>query len=119
MGESDNESVKSKSGKTADSKANKKDVKTVKKEANAATSRASGTNVMVHRNVPVQYPMLTDTNYGVWAVKIKIILRSLRVWQTITDDEVDDECDEGAMAAIALSVPDSMLMILADRKSVV
>ena len=69
---------------------------------------------MAHRNIPVQYPMLTDTNYGVWAVKMKIILRSLRVWQAITDDEVDDECDEGAMATIAQSVPDSVLMTLAE-----
>ena len=45
----------------------------MKKAAKTATSRASA-NVMVHRNVPVQYPMLTDTNYGVWAVKMKIIL---------------------------------------------
>ena len=65
MGNSDNESVNSKSGKSNGSKANKKGVKTVKKEANASTSRACGTNVMVHRNVSVQYPMLTDTNYGV------------------------------------------------------
>jgi hypothetical protein len=36
------------------------------------------------------------------------------VWQAITDDEVDEECDEGAMAAIAQSMPDSMLMSLAE-----
>ena len=68
MDNSDNESISSKSGKSNDSKANKKGVKTVKKEANTATSRASGANVMAHRNIPVQYPMLTDTNYSVWAV---------------------------------------------------
>ena len=101
MDDSDNEFIKSKSGKTADSKANKKGAKMVKKEVNATTRRASGANVMAHRNILVQYPMLTDTNYGVWAVKMKIILRLPRVWQAITDDEVDDECDEGAMASIA------------------
>ena len=26
------------------------------------------------RGVPIQYPMLTETNYGLWAVKMKIIL---------------------------------------------
>ena len=114
MGESYNESVKSKSSKTADSKANKKSDKIVKETKNTTTSRVRGVKVMAHRNIPVQYPMLTDTNYGVWAVKMKIILRSLRVWQAITDDDVDDECDEGAMAAIAQSVPDSVLMTLAE-----
>ena len=58
--------------------------------------------------------MLTGANYGVWAVKMKIILRSLRVWQAITNDDVDDESDEGAMTAIAQSVPDSVLMTLAE-----
>src|SRR4051812_45317137 len=42
-----------------------------------------------------------------------IIFRTLRVWKEITDDDVDDECDEGSMAAIAQSVPDSVLMTLA------
>jgi hypothetical protein len=36
------------------------------------------------------------------------------VWQAITDDEVDEECDEGAMATIAQSVPDSVLLSLAE-----
>ena len=73
-----------------------------------------GANVLAHRNIPIQYPMLTDANYGVWAVKMKIILQTLRVWEAITDDDVDEECDEGAMAAIAQSVPDSVLMTLAE-----
>ena len=61
--------------------------------------------------------MLTDANYGVWAVKMKIILRTLRVWEAITDEDVDEECDEGAMAAIAHSVPDSVLMTLAEYET--
>jgi hypothetical protein len=69
---------------------------------------------MMHRNIPVHYPQLTDSNIGVRSVKMKIILRQLRVWQAITDDEVDEECDEGAMAAIAQSVPDPVLMSLAE-----
>ena len=112
MTNSDAESVKSanKSG-NGGSKANKNGDK-VKKDGKSATSGggAGGANVHVHRNIPVQYPMLTDANYGVWAVKMKIILRTLRVWEAITDDE----CDEGAMAAIAQSVPDSVLMTLAE-----
>ena len=99
MTDSDAESVKSGSG---GAKANKNGDK-VKKGGKSSTSGGgtSGASVQAHRNIPIQYPMLTDTNYGVWAVKMKIILRTLRVWQAITDDDVDDESDEGAMAAIA------------------
>jgi hypothetical protein len=40
---------------------------------------ASGGAVVVHSTsrgggVPIHYPQLTDTNYGLWAVKMKIIL---------------------------------------------
>jgi hypothetical protein len=30
-------------------------------------------------NVPVQYPMLTETNYNLWATKMKLIMRLLGV----------------------------------------
>jgi hypothetical protein len=81
MGDTSNvESIdNSKSGDSVGSKTNKNGGK-VKKAAKKATSGASGANVMVHRNIPVQYPQLTDSNYGVWSVKMKIILRQLRVW---------------------------------------
>ena len=88
MTNSDAESVKSsnKSGNCG-SKANKNGDK-VKKDGKSATSGggAGGANVHVHRNIPVQYPMLTDANYGVWAVKMKILLQTFRVWQAITDE---------------------------------
>ena len=105
---------KGKSGNNG-SKANKTG-ENVKMDEKSATSGGGtgGTNVMTHRNIPIQYPMLTDTNYGVWVVKMKIILRTLRVWQAVTNNDVDEECNEGAMVAIAQSIPDSMLMTLAE-----
>ena len=36
------------------------------------------------------------------------------MWEAITDDDIDKECDKGAMAAIAQSVADSVLMTLAE-----
>ena len=99
MTDIDKELVKSGDGS---SKVNKNGDK-VKKGGKSATSDGGtgGANVLAHRNIPIQYPMLTDTNYDVWAVKKKIILRTLRAWEAITDDDVDEECDEGSMAAIA------------------
>ncbi|XP_020164190.1 uncharacterized protein [Aegilops tauschii subsp. strangulata] len=112
MTDSNAESVKSGNG---GSKANKNSDK-VKKGGQSATSGGGtgGANMLAHRNIPNQYLMLTDTNYGVWAVKMKIILRTLRVWEAITDDDIDKECDKGAMAAIAQSMADSVLMTLAE-----
>jgi hypothetical protein len=85
MTDSDKESVKYGNG---GSKVNKKSDK-VNKGGKSATSGGGtgGANVLSHRNIPIQYPMLTDANYGMWAVKMKIILRTLRVWEAITDDD--------------------------------
>lgn len=51
--------------------------------------------------MPIQYPMLNNTNYGLWAVKMRTILRSLGVWAAIEGDAlVEGErdsrcCDDG------------------------
>ena len=82
MIDSDTESVKSGNGGSkrnksgnGGSKANKNGDK-VKKGGKSATSGdgTGGANVQAHGNIPIQYPMLTDANYDVWAVKMKIIL---------------------------------------------
>ena len=72
MTNNDAESVKSGKG---GAKANKNGDK-VKKGGKSATSGdgTGGANVQAHGNIPIQYPMLTDANYDVWAVKMKIIL---------------------------------------------
>jgi hypothetical protein len=54
----------------------------------AAASDADGGAVVLATpsrvtNVPVQYPMLTDTNYALWAAKMKILMKPLRVWSAI------------------------------------
>jgi hypothetical protein len=59
--------------------------------------------------------MLTETNYSLWAVKMKIIMRPLGVWSAVEGDgEYDEQKDEGAFAAISQSVPDSVMMAIAE-----
>jgi hypothetical protein len=45
-------------------------------------------------NVPLQYPSLTDTNYPLWATKMKILMNPLRVWSAI---EGTGEYDQAAL----------------------
>lgn len=67
--------------------------------------------------VPIQYPMLTDTNYGLWAVKMKILLRLLGVWGAIEGIRVvEEEKDQGALAAISQAVPDTVMMAIAEKE---
>src|SRR3954465_10993479 len=84
------DSKRDKSGNDG-SKANKTGGNMKKGGKSATSGGGTGSvNVTAPHNIPIQYPMLTDTNYGVWAVKMKIIIRTLRVWQAVIDDEVDD-----------------------------
>jgi hypothetical protein len=69
------------------------------------TADGSGNPLMMmlrSSSVPIQYPMLNDTNYVVWATNMKFILRNLRVWKAIEGaDVVDEEVNEDAMAALS------------------
>jgi hypothetical protein len=52
--------------------------------------------------VPVHYPQLTDTNYGVWSVKMRIIMRTLGCWSAIEGKaEFDQARDEDAFTALS------------------
>ncbi|KAE8723501.1 hypothetical protein F3Y22_tig00012370pilonHSYRG00100 [Hibiscus syriacus] len=66
---------------------------------------------------PIQYPTLSETNYGIWAVKMKIILCSLGVWSVIEDGDTDDDKDQGAMVAISQAVPDDVMMAIAEKQT--
>ncbi|KAK1661080.1 hypothetical protein QYE76_049239 [Lolium multiflorum] len=62
-------------------------------------------------NVPLQYPSLTDTNYPLWAAKMKILMKPLRVWSAIEGTgEYDQAADEGAFAALSQSVQNHIVL---------
>jgi hypothetical protein len=44
-----------------------------------STAKKSQNLVIRSGSVPIQYPMLNDMNYGLWAVKMKIVLKALGV----------------------------------------
>jgi transposase InsO family protein len=68
--------------------------------------------------VPIQYPMLNDTNYNLWAVKMKIILRALGLWEAVeSTGPVEKEKDQGALAAISQAVPDAVVMGIAKKET--
>jgi gag-polypeptide of LTR copia-type/Domain of unknown function (DUF4219) len=73
---------------------------------------------MARVNIPIQYPILNDTNYGLWAVKMKLILGTLGVWEAVEGKESSTkEKDQAALAAISQSVPDSIVMTIAEKET--
>jgi hypothetical protein len=70
--------------------------------------------------VPVHYPQLTETNYGVWAVKMRIIMRTLGCWSAVDGkSEFNQARDEDAFAALSQSLPDAMVMAIAEHETAV
>ena len=55
--------------------------------------------------------MLMDTNYSMWAAKMKVLMKPLHVWSVIEGSgEYDQAADEGAFAALSQSVPDHVML---------
>jgi hypothetical protein len=51
------------------------------------------------------WPTLTRTNYGEWAVTMKVKLRARRLWNAIDKGTDNEEDDMSAMEAILAVVP--------------
>jgi hypothetical protein len=90
--------------------------------APAADAEASGGALVVRAaprgGVPVHYPQLTDTNYGVWSVKMRIIMRTLGCWSAIEGKvDYDQARDEDAFTALSQSLPDAMVMAIAEYET--
>lgn len=68
--------------------------------------------------VPVHYPQLTETNYGVWAAKMRIIMRTLSCWSAVDGkSDFNQARDEDAFAALSQSLPDAMVMAIAEYET--
>ena len=62
------------------------------------------------------WPQLTRTNYGEWAVTMKVKLRARRLWNAI-DKGTDVEDDMLALEAILAAVPAEYRELLGAKKS--
>ena len=69
----------------------------------------------------LQYPLLTRSNYAVWAIKMKIAMQAQEVWEAIEpknpQNQVSVKKDRLAIAIIVQAVPDEILLSLAEKES--
>ncbi|XP_017217013.1 uncharacterized protein LOC108194564 [Daucus carota subsp. sativus] len=68
----------------------------------------------------LSYPMLTRTNYTVWSMKMKVFMQAHGVWESIEPSDlkaaVEERLDKIALAMIYQSIPEEMLLSLAENK---
>lgn len=54
--------------------------------------------------------MLTTTNYTVWAIRIKVLLKVHKVWDVIENESHDSGKNDMAMALLFQSIPDTLIL---------
>ncbi|XP_076884580.1 uncharacterized protein LOC143533799 [Bidens hawaiensis] len=65
----------------------------------------------------VQCPMLTSTNYTMWAMRMKVVLRVHKVWDTIAPGVSDEEKNDIATSSLFQSVPEALIMQIGDQQN--
>ena len=66
----------------------------------------------------VTCPMLTPTNYTVWAMRMKVVLRIHKAWIVIepgTDQNEEKDCL--AMGLLYQSLPENLIMQIGEQES--
>ena len=69
--------------------------------------------------VTLRYPMLSENNYGVWAVKMKIFMRAQGVWAVVVNKGgVYEKMDQMALAAVVVqTVRETIAMISSEHET--
>ena len=62
----------------------------------------------------VKFPMLTLTNYTVWALRMKIALKVSEVWETIDPGTKDEKKNNMAIAFLFQSIPETLVLRIGD-----
>ena len=62
----------------------------------------------------VKFPMLTSSNYTVWAMRMKIALKVNKVWETIDPGTKTEDKNDLAIALLFQSIPEALTLQVGD-----
>ena len=57
----------------------------------------------------ISCPMLNATNYTVWAIRIKVLLKVHKVWEVIEQETTDGDKNNMATALLFQSIPETLI----------
>ena len=69
--------------------------------------------IVLHKDggrASIKYPMLTSSNYTVWAMRMKIALKVSEVWETIDPGSEDTKKNNVAVALLFQSIPEALIL---------
>lgn len=68
----------------------------------------------------LSYPMLSKTNYTTWSMKMRVFMQAHGVWDAVESSDpkmvLDERTDKVALAMIYQSIPEEMMLSLAEKK---
>jgi hypothetical protein len=68
--------------------------------------------------VTLRYPMLSENNYSVWAMKMKIFMHAQGVWAAMVNKAgADEKMDQMALAAIVQAVLEAVVMSISEHET--
>ena len=62
----------------------------------------------------IQCPMLSTSNYTVWAVRMRMALKVHKAWEVVETETLDTEKNNLAMALLFQSIPESLVLQVAE-----
>ncbi|XP_023641911.1 uncharacterized protein LOC111831525 [Capsella rubella] len=65
----------------------------------------------------IHCPMLTLTNYTIWALRMKVLLRVSEVWETIEPGSDDVKKNDEATALLFQSIPETLILQIGVQNS--
>lgn len=58
----------------------------------------------------INCPMLNTTNYTVWAIRMKILLKVHKVWENVEDETTENDKDDMAIAILFQLISEALVM---------
>lgn len=65
----------------------------------------------------ISCPILTDTNYAVWTIRIRLVLKVNKVWDLVEKESKDSEENDLATALIFQALPETLVLQLGNLET--
>ena len=65
----------------------------------------------------IQCPMLTTTNYTVWSMRMNVLLKVHKVWESIDPGTDNNDKSDIARAFLFQSIPESLILQVGNLKT--
>lgn len=81
------------------------------------TTTSTSTRGKEGRLSSISFPMLNSTNYTVWTIRIKVLLKVHELWEGIEEETTNVKKNNMATALLFQSIPETLILEVGDLKT--